>query len=323
MPLKYDVVTLGETMIRLSPPGKQRIEQAVSLELKIGGAESNVAIDLARLGLRTAWVSRLVDNPLGRRIASEIRAHGVDTSRIIWTQDGRVGTYFIEFGAPPRPSRVWYDRADSAISLLSPQDIDWQILTETRLLHLTGITMALSENCAQIVNLLIDRAQEAGVTVSFDVNYRSKLWSAELAAKALRPLCTKTDILFVSSHDAERLFGCQGGPEQIATQLTEMFGARIVALTMADGGSVCIDESGVHSEGPYPGVVEVDRVGAGDAFASGFLFGYLEGKGLAQCLRYARALSAIKYSISGDLAITTREELETLVSRSPQEGIQR
>jgi 2-dehydro-3-deoxygluconokinase len=321
--LKYDLVTLGETMIRLSPPGKQRIEQAVSLELKIGGAESNVAIDLARLGLRTAWVSRLVDNPLGRRIASEIRAHGVDTSHIIWTQDGRVGTYFIEFGAPPRPSRVWYDRADSAISLLSPQDIDWQILTETRLLHLTGITMALSENCAQIVNLLIDRAREAGVTVSFDVNYRSKLWSAELAAKALRPLCTKTDILFVSSHDAERLFGCQGGPEQTVTQLTKMFGARIVALTMVDGGSVCIDESGIYSEGPYPGVVEVDRVGAGDAFASGFLFGYLEGKDLAQCLSYARALSAIKYSIPGDLAITTREELESLASRSPQEGIQR
>jgi len=113
------------------------------------------------------------------------------------------------------------------------------------------------------------------------------------------------------------------GPEQIATRLREMFGARIVALTMIDGGSICIDESGMCSEGPYPGVVEVDRVGAGDAFASGFLFGYLEGRDLAQCLSYARALSAIKYSISGDLAITTREELESLVSQPPQEGIQR
>ena len=113
------------------------------------------------------------------------------------------------------------------------------------------------------------------------------------------------------------------GPEQIVTELRENFGARIIALTMVDGGSICIDEKAVYGEWPYPAVVEVDRVGAGDAFASGFLFGYLEGNDLAQCLRYARALSAIKYSIPGDLAITTREELESLVSRSPQEGIQR
>jgi 2-dehydro-3-deoxygluconokinase len=268
-------------------------------------------------------VSRLVDNPLGRRISSEIRAHGVDTSHLIWTQDGRVGTYFIEFGAPPRPIRVWYDRAHSAITLLSPEEIDWQILTETRLIHLTGITVALSENCAQVVNLLIDHAQEAGVTVSFDVNYRSKLWSPGLAAEALKPICTKADILFIGSRDAERLFGCQGASERMAAQLREMFGTRIIALTMIDGGSICIDENGVYSQEPYPAVVEVDRVGAGDAFASGFLFGYLEGKDTIQCLRYARALSAIKYSISGDLAITTREELEGLVSRSTQEGIQR
>jgi 2-dehydro-3-deoxygluconokinase len=109
----------------------------------------------------------------------------------------------------------------------------------------------------------------------------------------------------------------------MAARLRGMFGARIIALTMVEGGSICIDENGVYGEGPYPAVVEVDRVGAGDAFASGFLFGYLEGKDPAQCLRYARALSAIKYSIPGDLAITTREELESLVSRSPQEGIQR
>jgi 2-dehydro-3-deoxygluconokinase len=321
--LKYDVVTLGETMIRLSPPGKQRIEQAVSLELRIGGAESNVAVDLARLGLRTAWVSRLVDNPLGRRIASEIRAHGVDTSHLIWTQDGRVGTYFVEFGAPPRPIRVWYDRADSAMARLSPEEIDWQVFGESRLVHLTGITVALSASCSQVVSLLVDRAREAGVTVSFDVNYRAKLWPPELAAEALSPICGKTDILFVGSHDAARLFACQGPPEQMADQLRGMFGARIIALTKADGGSVCLDDNGIYSEGPYPAVAEVDRVGAGDAFASGFLFGYLEGKDPALCLRYARALSAIKYSMPGDLAITTREELESLVSRPPQEGIQR
>lgn len=323
MPLKYDVVTLGETMIRLSPPGNQRIEQAVSLELKIGGAESNVAVDLALLGLRTAWISRLVDNALGRRIASEIRAHGVDISHVIWTREGRVGTYFIEFGTSPRPIRVLYDRAGSAISLLSPKELDWRILSKTRLLHLTGITVALSDNCAQVVNLLVDRAREAGVTVSFDVNYRSKLWSPEVAAAALGPICAKTDILFVGSRDAEKLFHCHGTPEEMALQLKEMFRAAMIVLTTVEGGSVCTHENGVHLEDPYPAIVEVDRVGAGDAFASGFLLGYLEGEEPGQCLRYARALAAIKYSIPGDLAITTREELESLVSRSGPEGIQR
>jgi len=321
--LKYDVVTLGETMIRLSPPGNQRIEQAASLELKIGGAESNVAIDLARLGFRTAWVSRLVDNPLGRRIAAEIRAHGVDTSHVIWTPAGRVGTYFIEFGVSPRPIRVWYDRAGSAISLLSPKEVDWGILSMTRMIHLTGITVALSDNCERVVNLLVDRALDAGVTVSFDVNYRGKLWSPESAAAALRPICAKTDILFVGSRDAEKLFGCRGTPEEMASQLQEMFRPGMVVLTTVEGVSVCTHESAVHRADPYPAVVEVDRVGAGDAFASGFLLGYLEGKDPALCLSYARALGAIKYSIPGDLAITTREELESLVSRSGSEGIQR
>jgi 2-dehydro-3-deoxygluconokinase len=322
-PLKYDVVTLGETMIRLSPPDHQRIEQAVSLELKIGGAESNVAIDLARLGLKTAWVSRLVDAPLGRRIATEIRAHGVDTSHVIWTRDGRVGTYFIEFGVSPRPIRVWYDRAGSAISLLSPEELDWGIVSQTRLLHLTGITAALSDNCERVVNLLVDRALDAGVTVSFDVNYRSKLWSPESAAAALHPICAKADILFIGSRDAERLFDTRGTPEEIVSQLREVFDPGITVLTTVEGGSTCAHSNGVHSEEPYPAVVEVDRVGAGDAFASGFLLGYLEGKRPEQCLRYARALAAIKYSIPGDLAITTREELESMASRSGPEGIQR
>jgi 2-dehydro-3-deoxygluconokinase len=320
--LKYDVVTLGETMIRLSPPDNQRIEQAEYLYLKIGGAESNVAVDLARLGLKTAWVSRLVDNPLGRRIVSEIRAHGVDTSNVLWTQEGRVGTYFIEFGKRPRPISVLYDRVDSAITQLSPEDIHWDILSSTRMVHLTGITVALSDSCAQVVDLMIDRAREANVDVSFDVNYRSKLWRPDLAADKLKPICAKTNILFLNSRDAEMLFGCESQPDQMVDCLSSMFPGQTIAVTMGGAGAVCIHRGRVYSEPLYP-AVEVDRVGTGDAFASGFLFGYLEGKNWPLCLKYGNALAAISYSIPGDLAITTRDELDDLVARGGRDDIER
>jgi len=320
--LKYDVVTLAETMIRLSPPDNQRIEQAEYLYLKIGGAESNVAVDLARLGLKTAWVSRLVDNPLGRRIVSEIRAHGVDTSNVLWTQEGRVGTYFIEFGKRPRPIHVTYDRAGSAITQLSLEHIDWEVLLHTRLVHVTGITVALSESCAQVVNVLIDRAREANVTVSFDVNYRSKLWSPEVASRKLKPMCGKADILFISSHDAETLFGCESQRDKMIDSLGTMFPSQTIAVTMGGAGPVCIHRGEVYSE-PLCPAEEVDRVGTGDAFASGFLLGYLEGKDWPLCLKYGNALAAIKYSIPGDLAITTRDELDDLLAHGGRGDIER
>jgi len=320
--MAYDVVTMGETMIRLSPPNDQRIEQADYLHLRTGGAESNVAVGLARLGLRTAWVSKLVDNPLGRKIVSEIRSHGVDTSHVIWTREGRVGTYFVEFGRTPRPISVIYDRADSAITRLSPEEIDWQILSQTKLVHLTGITIALSESCAEVVDLFIDRAREADVEVSFDVNYRGKLWSPTSAADKLHPICAKTDILFVSSQDADTLFDCQGEVGELADSLSAMFPSQTIVVTMGDGGAICVHEGEVHRQSPFP-AVEVDRVGAGDAFASGFLFGHLHGRDWRSCLEYGSALAAIKYSIPGDLAITTREELENLLSRRTHDGIDR
>ncbi len=320
--MKYDVVTLGETMIRLSPPNNQVIEQADYLHLRIGGAESNVAVDLARLGLRTAWLSRLVDNPLGRRVANEIRAHGVDTSHVVWTREGRVGTYFIEFGKTPRPISVTYDRASSAITYLSPEDIDWDILSNTRMVHLTGITVALSDSCAQVVDLMIDRAREANVDVSFDVNYRSKLWPPDLAADKLKPICAKTDILILNSRDAEVLFGCESQLDQMVDCLSSMFPGQTIAVTMGSPGAVCIHRGRVYSEPPYP-AVEVDRVGTGDAFASGFLFGYLEGKDWPLCLKSGNALAAIAYSLPGDLAITTRDELDDLVARGGRADIQR
>jgi 2-dehydro-3-deoxygluconokinase len=320
--VQYDVVTLGETMIRLSPPFDQRIEQAERLHLKVGGAESNLAVALARLGLKTAWVSRLVDNALGRRIVSEIRAHGVDTSHVIWTEEGRVGTYFIEHGRTPRRIQVLYDRAGSAITDLKPEEVDWKLLSQTRMIHLTGITVALSEGCAQVVDLLINRARQANVKVSFDVNYRSKLWPPDVASERLKPLCGKSDILFIGSHDAKTLFGCEAQPDQLVDVLGSTFPTETIVVTMGHAGAICIHQGKIYSEPTLPGV-EVDRVGVGDAFAAGFLFGHLEDKDWPLCLKYGHALAAIKYSMPGDMAVTDRKELDELVAGVDQAEIER
>ncbi len=187
--MTFDLVTLGETMIRLSPPVPQRLEQAAVLEVNIGGAESNIAIALARLGFRTAWLSRLPDNAWGQRIVCTLRAHGVDVSGVVWATGERVGTYFVEYGSPPRPIRVLYDRADSAMSRMQPDEVAWHVVERGRVIHCTGITPALSPSCAEVVWKMMRRAREQGALVSFDLNYRALLWSPAAAAAALDGYC--------------------------------------------------------------------------------------------------------------------------------------
>jgi len=177
----FDVITFGETMLRLSAPGYGRLEEAVTLDVRIGGSESNTAVALARLGLRSAWWSKLPTNPLGRRIENEIRRWGVDTSGVIWDESppARAGLYFLDFGVAPRGIDVYYDRAASAASALVPEEINPERIAQARLLHLTGITPALSPSCAQATERALALARQARTAVSFDVNYRAKLWSPE------------------------------------------------------------------------------------------------------------------------------------------------
>src|SRR3989454_6309257 len=200
-----DVVTIGETMVRLSAPPGVPLEQAPQLDVHVAGAESNVAIALCRLGTTAGWISRLVDTPLGRRIVSDLRAHGVDVARVVWAPDGRVGVYFLEQGIPPRQHRIIYDRAQSAMALLNPDDIDWEFVRSTRLVHLTGITPALSAGCRTAASRAIAEARRGKALVCFDVNYRAKLWSADEAKMALEPLLAEVDILITTADDARLL----------------------------------------------------------------------------------------------------------------------
>ena len=194
-----DLVTFGEAMIRLSPPTFQRLEQTSSLDVQIGGAEYNVACAGSRLGLKTAWVSRPPAKCVVRQIANKAREHGVDTSHIVWAKEGRVGLYFLEQGASPRASSVLYDRAPSAIAEVKPGEIDWKkILTGARAFHTTGITPALSANAAQVTRESLEAAKAAGCHLSYDLNFRKKLWSAEQARKVQEPFMALVDLLITN-----------------------------------------------------------------------------------------------------------------------------
>jgi 2-dehydro-3-deoxygluconokinase len=305
----YDLVAFGETMIRLSTPLGQRLEASTTLDIGIGGAESNVAIALARLGRRVAWTSVLPKNPFGYRIAAELRRHQVDDRQITWVDEGRVGVYYLDSGAPPRPTHVIYDRAASAIALCDPDEVDTSLASRTRLLHLTGITPALSAACAEITRRFAGRASEAGVPFSFDVNYRARLWSPEAAATTLEPFCSATTVLFCGRNDAHTLWGIDGSNDAVLSELWRRFGAATTVLTLGDEGALVRTESGEILHEAAPAVQVVDKVGAGDAFAAGFLHGYLDGD-ISRALRLGVALASLKMTIHGDLALITARELE-------------
>ncbi len=313
------VVTLGEAMIRLTPVDHQRLETTPLLEVHIGGAELNVAVALAQLGVPSAWVSKLPDNPLGRRIVQEAQRFGVDTSRVIWTKEGRVGLYFYEKGASPRPSMVVYDRRHSAINTLKVDELDWDFIGQAKILHLTGITPALSDFCRHLVAGCIVRAKERRMFVSFDVNYRSRLWTPEQARATLLSLLRGVDLLICTKDDAATLFNLTADIETIARQIQASLRIPNVAVTHGDK-AVAVTTQGVFSQAGYQ-IEEVDRLGAGDAFVAGLLYGVLQNN-WELGLRYGLAMAAIKHTIPGDWFIGTKEEIET-VMQAQQRGVVR
>jgi len=298
-------------MLRLSVPVGVRLETASQLDVRPGGAESNVAALLARLGRRTAWCGALPDSPLGRLAANHLRMAGVDLDGVIWDVDGRMGLYFVEFATPPRATQVIYDRAHSSAAQMTAAQMRWDHLLDTQLLHLTGITPALSADCRNLTEEAIQRARSAGVAVSFDVNYRAKLWSAAEAAATLGHLIEGVDLLFCSRADAVRLFGIDGAPADAVRCLAERSRAALTVMSVGAAGVVAWDGVTLHQQ-PARETVIIDRPGAGDALAAGVLAGWLAGD-VALGLRYGVTLAALALSQHGDMVVTTLAELEQTV----------
>ena len=327
----YDLVTFGEAMIRMSPPDFKRLEQTTTLDLNIGGAELNVAVGVSRLGLKSAWVSRLPDNPLGWMIANKAREIGVDVSPVVWDKGGRAGLYFLEFGAAPRPTSVVYDRADSSFSNIQPGEIDWEkIFKSSKCLHLTGITPAVSKSSAAVTLEALQAAKAVGCKVSLDLNYRAKLWSPEQANQTLAPLMDFVDILITTKGDTRTILGIEAeNDEALAKLLLDEYPVETVAVSYREGSSVwqCLFSAiAVNRESTYTtrtfNIEIVDQVGRGDSFAAGFLYGVLGKNNVQTGLDYGVAFAALKHSFPGDFNWSTKTEVEALLT-GPQPGVQR
>ena len=313
--MSHDLVGLGEVMLRLAAPPPTRLEQSTSLDIQIGGSEANVAAACARLGLRTAVLTAVPgDHVWGDRIVRELSGHGVDTRGVLRPVGARLGLYFLEYGRAPRPVRVVYDRRDSAFSRLAPDDLDWSLVRASRCFHVSGVTAALGENLRAVTRRGVQEAQAAAVPVSLDVNYRSRLWTPKEAREFFVSVLPAARYLFVGSDDARTVFEFDGAPEHVLADLARLAPAATISLTLGEAGAAVLADGRVWRPSRLYTVSIVDLVGAGDAYAAGFLWGALGGRPVQESVDVATALAALKCTIWGDVALVTRVELEELLA---------
>jgi len=304
-------------MLRLSVRPGDRLEDAPAFDVHVAGAEANVAFAAARVGLRSAWASALPANPLGRRVAATLAAAGVDTSLVHWVEGGRLGLYFVEMGAAPRPISVVYDRAGSAIAQATPDLFDWDAIADTGFLHLSGITLGLSASCYDIGVRAMEEARRRGAVVTFDVNYRQRLWTPTAAAAAIRSVAHLVDAVICTAEDARDLFGAVGEPEAVLAILCTHLGVDLAVLTLGAEGAVA-SHAGETIRRPGHLVETIDRVGAGDAFAAGLIWGLRDGS-VELGLERGLAMSALKMTLHGDLFRLDAGDVATLMARDRRE----
>lgn len=315
----YDVITMGETMLRLTPPLHQRLEQAETLQMHIGGSESNVAVGLARLGRSVAWVSRLTRNTIGFKIANFIRAHGVDTQHLVWTDEDRNGLYFVEEGTLPRGSQVTYDRANSAMSQMTAEELPSQVFASARVLHTSGINLAIG--AVEATERAIALAKAAGCMVSFDFNFRAKLWSPHDAATGCDWCAQQADILFIPLRDAIQFYAWRDNitPEDAIAELHKRFPEATIVVTNGNQDVLAMDAGAqMYRQGTRP-VEMTSRIGAGDAFVAGFLHAFLDGD-VQSGLALGTLASAYKLTHPGDVPLW---DADTLLALDAANSIER
>lgn len=331
----HHLVSFGEAMIRLTPPGNERLERTLSLDITVGGAELNTAVGVTCLGLSAEWVTALPDTGPGRMVARHARSNGVAVNNILWVgeDDGRTGLYFLEEGVDPRPSAVTYDRKDTAISRVNEESFDWdRILDGATAFHVSGITMALSGGAQRACLEAVKVANRKGVLVSFDLNYRSKLWSEAAAREAFVEIVPMVDILFASRGGLRTFFGIEGSHEEVLRAAVERLGVAAVSITRkrAKGSrrlklqSLALGPSGVLAQSDWRDAEVIDRLGGGDAFAAGFLAGYLDNPdALSHAVNLGAAASALKHTMPGDFLSATRAEIEAAMNSLGEGVLQR
>lgn len=338
-------VCFGEILLRLSPPGCERLLQSPNLHATFGGGEANVAVNLAQFGCESRYVTRLPANPIGDAAIRMLRGEGVDVAHV---QRGgqRVGIYFAETGASQRASTVLYDRAGSSMSQLEPGTVPWdQVFADADWFHCSGITPALSASAAACTREALEAASRVGVRVSVDLNYRKTLWSECDAQKTMRPLMSLVDVVMANEEDLQAVLGIAvpsadpahaslsvDGYREAAARVAAEFGVRRVAVTLreslsaSDNGwsAVLLDASTrTFARSRRYGVHLVDRIGGGDSFAAGLIFGFVSGWDCEASLEFAVAASVLKQTIPGDVNRVSVAEVERLVAGDASGRVQR
>lgn len=339
------IVTFGEIMLRLAPQGYQRFQQAHCFDAVYGGAEANVAVSLANYGMDAHYVTAVPANPIGDAAMNALKTFGVDVSDVVRSKK-RLGIYFCEKGVSMRPSKVVYDRADSAIANVKPGDFDWDKIFEgADWFHWTGITPALGGEMPEACLQACKAAKEKGVTVSCDLNYRKKLWSREQAGEVMAKLLPYVDVCIANEEDAKDVFGIEAentdinsgkldhaGYISVARQIAQRFGCKKVAITLRgslsasdnDWAGMLYDaasDKAVFS--PTYRIHIVDRVGGGDSFGGGLIYALMSGKDDQAAINFAVAASCLKHSIEHDFNQMSVAEVEALAAGNASGRVQR
>jgi len=337
------VVTLGEIMLRLSTPGYERFIQADSFDVVYGGGEANVAVSLANYGYDAYFVSKLPKNEIGQAAINHLRRFGVNIDHIVRGGE-RVGIYYLESGASMRPSKVVYDRAHSSISEAEASDFDFDtIFKDADWFHFSGITPALGEKAVLLTEEALKAAKKHGVTVSVDLNYRKNLWTSERAKEVMSNLMQYVDVCIGNEEDAEKVLGFKPGDtdvnsgdlelagyKNIFEKMKERFGFKYVISSLREsysasdnGWSACAYDGNEFYHSRKYDIRIVDRVGGGDSFAAGVIYGLLEGKNFKDALNFGVAASALKHTIHGDFNMVTVAEVENLLKGDASGRVQR
>lgn len=332
--MKKLFVGFGELLVRLAPEGYFRFSQADRFNVNYTGAEGNMAIALSYMGVPSRLVTKLPDNDIGKCAMRKLAAYQVDTSHIVWGGE-RIGVYYLERGASQRPSKIIYDRAGSAISKAQPEEFDWdEILQDAGWFHFTGITAGLSPSAAQCCLEACQAARRHGVKVSCDLNYRKYLWTPEQAQAVMRPMMEYVDVLIANEEDSDKVLGIRAkgadvnsgslstdSYSELARTLIDTFGFEKVAITLRESISASVNNwSGILCSGSQVltskkyTIQLVDRVGGGDSFASGLIYGLLNDMDDQRALEYAVAASCLKQTIEFDFNLSSVSEVENLMN---------
>ncbi len=340
------VVTMGEIMLRLSTPGYSRFVQTQQFDINYGGGEANVAVSLANYGFESYFITKLPKHEIGQSAVNSLRRFGVRTDFVVRGGE-RVGIYFLETGASQRASKVIYDRSNSAVAELGKDELNWdEVFKSAKWFHWTGITPALCKKAQETLKAACDAAKRNGVTVSADLNYRAKLWTTQEAQSVMVPLMEYVDVCIANEEDAEKSLGFKAGASdvegaeidergyfELAARLKKEFHFKAVAITLRESYSASRNGwSGIlHDEKdcnqPYRSkrydVQIVDRVGGGDAFASGLIYGLLKKNNTKDALEFAVAASCLKQTIPGDFNLVSIDEVEKLGKGSGSGRVER